>query len=93
MFKPVLIALGLAASLSLAAPALGDDEPRLVKLVPVGQGDITLRRNFFGRVAARETVDIAFQVPGQVALHAFIQGRVGLHERVGLVLDRLSHKR
>ena len=74
MPNPVLLALGLAASIALGAPAVGDDAPRLVKLVSVGQGDLTLRRNFFGRVAARETVDIAFQVPGQVVSLPVIEG-------------------
>ncbi|HCQ65668.1 MAG TPA: efflux RND transporter periplasmic adaptor subunit [Rhodobacteraceae bacterium] len=72
MFKPVLFALGL--TLAAAFPTVADDAPRLVKLVSIGQEDVTLRRNFFGRVAARETVDIAFQVSGQVVSLPVIEG-------------------
>ena len=57
-----------------ASDGPSDGPPRLVKLVSVGQGDVMLQRNFFGRVAARETVDIAFQVPGQVVALPVIEG-------------------
>lgn len=76
MLKPVLFAMGLTFStaLSAALPAASEDAPRLVKLVSVGQNHTTLKRNFFGRVAARETVDLAFQVPGQVISLPVIEG-------------------
>lgn len=38
----------------------------VVKLAPVNLSDAALRRVFFGKVVARETVDLAFQVGGQI---------------------------
>lgn len=38
----------------------------IVKLATVPTGDTGTRRVFFGRVVARETVDLAFQVGGQI---------------------------
>lgn len=68
------LAAAVAPGQAVAQAVIGDDAPRLVKLVPVGLGDHTLKRSFFGKVAARETVDIAFQVPGQVVSLPVIEG-------------------
>lgn len=57
----------LIAALSFAgASVMAQDAPRLAKIVAVDASDGTVTRQFFGRVAARETVDLAFQVGGQV---------------------------
>lgn len=49
--------------------------PPLVKVVETGSntGDVT--RQFFGRVAARQTVDLAFQVSGQITEFPVIEGQ------------------
>ncbi|NDV52730.1 efflux RND transporter periplasmic adaptor subunit [Salipiger sp. PrR003] len=59
---PMLLAL--AATGIPAAHA--QDAPRLAKIIELSQDDTGLSRQFFGRVAARETVDLAFQVGGQI---------------------------
>ncbi|MEM7732800.1 MAG: efflux RND transporter periplasmic adaptor subunit [Pseudomonadota bacterium] len=78
-----VIALGCAAACVLGtsnisyaqdetAPA--QDLPRLVKLISASEsGGATVRR-FFGRVVAKETVDLAFQVGGQVVKFPVIEG-------------------
>ncbi|SIO10669.1 efflux RND transporter periplasmic adaptor subunit [Vannielia litorea] len=52
------------AHVALASPVRA--EPPVVKLTEVTAGAGELRRVFFGKVVARETVDLAFQVGGQV---------------------------
>ncbi|NIZ14439.1 efflux RND transporter periplasmic adaptor subunit [Phaeobacter sp. HF9A] len=61
-----LMALPLNSALIL--PALAQEEPALkpVKLMLADGGAAPLERQFFGQVAAKETVDLAFQVGGQV---------------------------
>ncbi|MFD1344362.1 efflux RND transporter periplasmic adaptor subunit [Litorisediminicola beolgyonensis] len=47
---------------------------RPVKLMTLEAGEAPLRRQFFGRVTARETVDLAFQVPGQIVRFPVTEG-------------------
>ncbi|UWQ20143.1 efflux RND transporter periplasmic adaptor subunit [Jannaschia sp. W003] len=58
-FGGALLALAL-----FGGPAVADAP--VVKLAPVTAGDGAIRRVFFGKVVARETVDLAFQVGGQI---------------------------
>lgn len=61
----VLLLASLAAS--LASPAIAQDEPvRVAKLMTVGSDTGGVTRQFFGQVVARKTVDLAFQVSGQI---------------------------
>lgn len=65
--RGTLAKIGAAAGLILtlgALPLLA--ETPVVKLTTVSAGDADLRRVFFGKVVARETVDLAFQVGGQI---------------------------
>ena len=56
----------LIASL-LASPAIAQDEPlRVAKIMTVGSQTGGVTRQFFGQVVARQTVDLAFQVSGQI---------------------------
>lgn len=64
-------AFALAALLALPAAAQTEDpaEPaplRPVKLVTVTAGEPAVTRSFYGQVVARQTVDLAFQVGGQL---------------------------
>ncbi|TDL78255.1 efflux RND transporter periplasmic adaptor subunit [Palleronia sediminis] len=74
--KPLVVAL-LAC---LAFPALAQDDaapepkPRPVKLETLEPGGGALEREFFGRVRARETVDLAFQVAGQITEFPVTEG-------------------
>lgn len=61
--------LYLLASLALALPlpAVAQDAPlRVAKLMTVGSETGGVTRQFFGQVVARQTVDLAFQVSGQI---------------------------
>ncbi len=58
-------ALAAALALGLAAPMAQADEP-LVKLTQVNSGAAQVQRVFFGKAVARKTVDLAFQVSGQI---------------------------
>lgn len=63
--RPVLlICLGLPAVAQEAA--VPGERPRPVKLMELTAGERGLEREFFGRVRARETVNLAFQVGGQI---------------------------
>ena len=61
----MLILASLAAP--LASPATAQDEPlRVAKMMTVGSETGGVTRQFFGQVVARQTVDLAFQVSGQI---------------------------
>ncbi len=61
----IRLAVFLLALLPLAVAAQ-EPPPRPVKLTEISAGADRLERQFFGRVRARETVDLAFQVGGQI---------------------------
>lgn len=61
----LLTSLGLALTV-LAAPVWAQDGAKPVKLMMVKESTPGFSRQFFGRVAARQTVDLAFQVAGQI---------------------------
>ncbi len=59
----------------LSAPASAqDDIVRPVKLAKLEAADRVLTRQFFGSVAARQTVDLAFQVSGQIHNFPVLEG-------------------
>lgn len=49
-------------------------EPKPVKVMTLPGNDQTIERAFFGRVAARQTVDLAFQVAGQLLEFPAVEG-------------------
>ncbi|MEM6478107.1 MAG: efflux RND transporter periplasmic adaptor subunit [Pseudomonadota bacterium] len=61
--SPVAFFVAMLAMLS-ASPALAED--RLAKIVTVQSSQAGVERVFFGRVKARQTIDLAFQVSGQI---------------------------
>ncbi|MEM9969945.1 MAG: efflux RND transporter periplasmic adaptor subunit [Pseudomonadota bacterium] len=71
--KTVLIALA-AVALAHGGQATAQDTLRLAKIVPVEVFDGSIERQFFGRVTARETVDLAFQVSGQITEFPAVEG-------------------
>lgn len=78
--------VGLAGLLALlVAPSLAcaQETVRLVNLFEVTEGDASVTRQFFGRVVATETVDLAFQVGGQIVEFPIVEG--AFVERGGLV--------
>lgn len=62
----------------LATPIWAQDgtpeSRRPVKLMTVGSSETGLTRQFFGHVVARQTVDLAFQVGGQIAGFPVLEG-------------------
>ncbi|KZY48827.1 efflux transporter periplasmic adaptor subunit [Roseovarius sp. HI0049] len=72
--RRILTALLLAAALPVATYAQQSDRLPLAKLIPVEAGDASVTRKLFGHVAAKETVDLAFQVGGQVVRLPVVEG-------------------
>ena len=62
-----ITAAALAVSLFYISPVLAQETPApMVRLMTVGQQDASSERTFFGRTVARQTVDLGFQVGGQL---------------------------
>ena len=75
----IFFGLVAAASILLSAPegAMAQDEPlRPVILMTVDDNEQGLTRQFFGQVVARQTVDLAFQVSGQIVEFPAAEGEV-----------------
>lgn len=68
-----MLASAVALSI-LAAPVAAQDTVRPVKLMTVTAGDGTQSREFFGKVVARQSVDLAFQVGGQIVEFPVLEG-------------------
>jgi len=74
---PVLAGPALLVA-GITAPAAVQAEKVLkpVKLMTTQSGTRLLERQFFGQVAAKQTVDLAFQVPGQVMRFPVAEGYI-----------------
>ncbi len=64
----------LAASALQAAPALAQEVLKPVKLLTTAVGPVAVERQFFGQVSAKQTVDLAFQVSGQILEFPVVEG-------------------
>jgi RND family efflux transporter MFP subunit len=70
----------LAVSTPVAAERAADDaaheitNAKPVKLMTVASDESGVQRTFFGRVSARQTVDLAFQVAGQITKFPAVEG-------------------
>jgi RND family efflux transporter MFP subunit len=64
----------LTAFFLLALPLHAKDAPPLAKLVTVTSTDTHITRQFFGHVVAKQTVDLAFQVGGQIVEFPVLEG-------------------
>lgn len=71
----LLTSLGFAFAV-LAAPVVSQETAKPVKLIQVRETTPGFSRQFFGRVAARQTVDLAFQVAGQIVEMPVTEGFV-----------------
>ncbi|MCZ4354864.1 efflux RND transporter periplasmic adaptor subunit [Roseovarius aestuarii] len=56
----------MAIAIGMIGPSAAAEEIPIVKLTEVTSGNAEIRRIFFGKAVARETVDLAFQVGGQI---------------------------
>ncbi len=61
-----LLSVLSATLIALATTVVAQDTAKPVKLMQVRETSPGFSRQFFGRVAARQTVDLAFQVSGQI---------------------------
>lgn len=68
----ILIMLGLGPAQVLAQ----DETPRPALIMTVTSGEVGVTRKFFGRVVARQTVDLAFQVAGKIVSFPAQEGEV-----------------
>jgi RND family efflux transporter MFP subunit len=71
----ILAACMASAAWSQDAEPAPEPAPRLVKLINASEMDGAVTRRFFGRVVAKETVDLAFQVGGQIVEFPVIEGQ------------------
>lgn len=69
-----LISVTSAAFLALTAPLMAQEIIKPVKLMKIEDSDGSVTRQFFGRVVAKETVDLAFQVSGQIVEFPVTEG-------------------
>ena len=68
---------GLLVLLASIQPAGAQDtEPRAALTMTIGAGNLGVTRQFFGTVVARQTVDLAFQVGGQIVQFPAQEGQV-----------------
>ncbi len=59
-----------------AVPAVAQEIPRPVKLMKIDPPATQVTRQFFGKVVAKQTVDLAFQTTGQIVRFPAIEGRI-----------------
>lgn len=71
MKKINILALVLCTA---ALPAMALETLKPVKLIQVSSEPVVLERQFFGQVAARQSVDLAFQVGGQIFEFPVLEG-------------------
>ncbi|MEP0156561.1 efflux RND transporter periplasmic adaptor subunit [Pseudophaeobacter sp.] len=69
---PALLVAGITAPVAVQA----EEVLKPVKLMTTQSGTRLLERQFFGQVAAKQTVDLAFQVPGQVMRFPVAEGYI-----------------
>lgn len=74
--KPLLLMLSAALAPATALAQSSTDLLKPVKLLTVESGRQIVERRFFGQVAAKETVDLAFQVGGQVFQLPVTEGEI-----------------
>ncbi len=72
---PRFLAAIAAAIIATASTGFADEPVRPVKLMTVTANDDELSRVFFGKVVARQSVDLAFQVGGQIVEFPVIEGQ------------------
>lgn len=77
--RQIRLCLLLLTMVSMGSPAqepsdAGAEVVKPVKVMTLPGQDQTIERAFFGRVAARQTVDLAFQVAGQIVDFPVLEG-------------------
>ncbi|PZX14481.1 RND family efflux transporter MFP subunit [Palleronia aestuarii] len=90
---PILLCLLAAPLAAQDDPVAASATPQAVKLVELNEGAHPLMREFFGRVRAKETVDLAFQVSGQIVAFPAVEGRPLAEGQVVAELDLTPFRR
>ena len=71
-----LLALALALTGAVVSAQDAAEAVKPVKVMAVSADSAGVTRTFFGRVSARQTVDLAFQVSGQMVEFPAIEGEI-----------------
>ena len=71
-----IVALLVSTQLASAQETELDQSVRSVKLTEISHESAGISRRFFGQVVARQTVDLAFQVGGQLNEFAVLEGQI-----------------
>ncbi|MBY6046528.1 efflux RND transporter periplasmic adaptor subunit [Vannielia litorea] len=82
-----LVALLLALPVHAQEAEVPAVVPKPVKLMTLSSEPVTLQRQFFGQVTARQTVDLAFQVGGQLEV---LNADEGTSMEVGALIAQLD---
>lgn len=81
------LSLGVAFAQDTNPAATGEATPLFVRTMIVGEADEVQERQFFGRIAALETAELSFEVPGYLSVLDAPRGaRIAVGERLA-VLD------
>ena len=81
--------LVLLLAIALAPPSSAQEStPRPAILMTVSSGDVGVTRQFFGQIVAKQTVDLAFQVGGQLLEFPAQEGEVIPEGNLVARLDR-----
>ncbi len=91
--KGILHCITLVSMLLLAGPGLAQKSVRPVKLVELVPQRSVEQRSLPGRVRARQTVDLAFQVAGQIVDFPAMEGGVTAEGDTVAALDRAKFER
>jgi RND family efflux transporter MFP subunit len=73
--RSVQIVFGVVMALALPV-VLAASEAKPVKILKLGDENAEVTRSFFGRVTAKQSVDLAFQVAGQVVEYPAVEGEL-----------------
>lgn len=74
--RPLILCLLVASGINpAAAQDSAETSVPLAKIMTVVAPDTSVKRTFFGKVVAKETVDLAFQVGGQLQEFPVSEGR------------------
>ena len=76
MIRSVAPLAALLAVFTTPYPVPSQEAPRPVELMVVEPPSGELTRRFFGKVVARQTVDLAFQTAGQIVHFPAVEGRL-----------------
>ena len=74
-FRPIFFVSIFTILNLISFPVSASDNLKPVKLMKVSKSELVQERRFFGRVVAKQTVDLAFQVGGQINKFPVTEGQ------------------